>query len=257
MAMQKKVKDMTDKRLAGKSCLITAAGQGIGRATAELFAREGARVLAVDINDSTLRDLAQQAGTIETVTLDLTDREAIDRLFERQDSFDVLFNCAGFVANGDILTCSEADWNLSFDLNVNSMYRLCQKVLPGMLNKGGGAIINMSSIASSVRGVPNRFAYGASKAAVIGLTKSIAADFVTRGIRCNAICPGTVESPSLHDRLRATGDYDQAMKDFIARQPMGRIGTAEEIAELVLYLASDGSRYTTGQALAIDGGWTT
>lgn len=256
MAMQKKVKDMTDKRLAGKSCLITAAGQGIGRATAELFAREGARVLAVDINDSTLRDLAQQAGTIETVTLDLTDREAIDRLFERQDSFDVLFNCAGFVANGDILTCSEADWNLSFDLNVNSMYRLCQKVLPDMLNKGGGAIINMSSIASSVKGVPNRFAYGASKAAVIGLTKSIAADFVTRGIRCNAICPGTVESPSLHDRLRATGDYDQAMKDFIARQPMGRIGTAAEIAELALYLASDGSRYTTGQALAIDGGWT-
>ncbi len=248
---------MTSKRLAGKNCLITAAGQGIGRATAEIFVREGARVLAVDINDSALRDLAEQADNIETVTLDLTDRDAIDRLFDRQDSFDVLFNCAGFVASGDILTCSEADWDLSFDLNVNSMYRLCQKVLPDMLSKGGGSIINMSSVASSVRGVPNRFAYCASKAAVIGLTKSIAADFVTQGIRCNAICPGTVESPSLHDRLRATGDYDQALKDFIARQPMGRIGTAEEIAELTLYLASDASRYTTGQALAIDGGWTT
>lgn len=171
-------------------------------------------------------------------------------------ALDVLFNCAGYVARGTILECDEQDWDFSFDLNVKAMYRLIRLVLPTMVQNGGGSIVNMSSVASSIKGVPSRFAYTASKAAVIGLTKSVAADFVTQGIRCNAICPGTVDSPSLHDPLREAGDYEKAMHDFIARQPMGRIGKAEEIAELALYLASDASKYTTGQALAIDGGWT-
>lgn len=242
-------------RLEGKTVLITAAAQGIGRATVELFAAEGAQVFASDINEDALRALDTIEG-VTTLTLDVTDADAVKAGVADLPPLDVLFNCAGYVAGGTILECSERDWDFSFDLNVKAMYRLIQLTLPAMLENGGGSIINMSSVASSIKGVPNRFAYGASKAAVIGLTKGVAADFVAKGIRCNAICPGTVDSPSLHDRLRATGDYDQAMADFIARQPMGRIGTAEEIAELALYLASDASRYTTGQAISIDGGWT-
>ncbi|NOD36597.1 MULTISPECIES: SDR family oxidoreductase [unclassified Ruegeria] len=242
-------------RLAGKTALITAAGQGIGRATAELFAAEGARVIASDINDASLTELGGIAG-IEQLNLDVTDNEAVTAAAADLPNLDILFNCAGYVAGGSILECEEQDWDFSFDLNVKAMFRLIRLTLPGMLEVGGGSIINMSSVASSIKGVPNRFAYCASKAAVIGLTKSVAADFVTQGIRCNAICPGTVDSPSLHDRLRDTGDYEKAMTDFIARQPMGRIGTAEEIAELALYLASDASKYTSGQPFAIDGGWT-
>lgn len=243
------------KRLAGKTALITAAGQGIGRATAELFAAEGAHVIASDINQTSLAEIGGIDG-IEPLALDVTDNQAVTAAVRDLPGLDVLFNCAGYVANGSILECEERDWDFSFDLNVKAMFRLIQLTLPAMLDRGGGSIINMSSVASSLKGVSNRFAYCASKAAVIGLTKSVAADFVTQGVRCNAICPGTVDSPSLHDRLRATGDYEQAMTDFIARQPMGRIGSADEIAELALYLASDASKYTTGQPFAIDGGWT-
>lgn len=246
---------MKQGRLSGKHALITAAGQGIGRASAELFAQEGARVLACDINELLLAELDSIAG-ITSLELDVTDGEAVSSAMANVGPLDILFNCAGYVANGTILECDEQDWDFSFDLNVKAMYRLIQLTLPAMLEQGGGTIINMSSVVSALKGTPNRFAYGASKAAVIGLTKSVAADYVTSGVRCNVICPGTVDSPSLHDRLRATGDYDKAMLDFIARQPMGRIGTAEEIAALALYLAGDESRYTTGQAFAIDGGWT-
>ncbi|MBO9396480.1 SDR family oxidoreductase [Shimia sp. R9_2] len=242
-------------RLAGKTALITAAGQGIGRATTELFVAEGAQVIASDINDVSLAELAQIDG-VTALKLDVTDGAAVAKAAADLPALDVLFNCAGYVAGGTILECSEKDWDFSFDLNVKAMYRLIQLTLPGMLENGGGSIINMSSVASSMKGVPNRFAYCASKGAVLGLTKAVAADYVAQGIRCNAICPGTVDSPSLHDRLRATGDYEQAMSDFIARQPMGRIGAADEIAELALYLASDASKYTSGQPFAIDGGWT-
>jgi 2-keto-3-deoxy-L-fuconate dehydrogenase len=247
--------DKTTGRLAGKTALITAAGQGIGRATVELFVAEGAQVIASDINTDALAELSQIDG-VTALKLDVTDAEGMQAALANVPALDVLFNCAGFVANGDILACSEKDWDFSFDLNVKAMYRLIQLTLPAMLDNGGGSIINMASVASSMKGVPNRFAYCASKGAVIGLTKSVAADYVTRGIRCNAICPGTVDSPSLHDRLRATGDYEKAMSDFIARQPMGRIGTADEIAELALYLAGPASAYTSGQTFAIDGGWT-
>lgn len=244
----------TTGRLAGKTALITAAGQGIGRATAEMFAAQGARVFASDINDATLTELDTING-ITALKLDVTDADAVAAVLKTTGPLDVLFNCAGFVAAGSILECDEDAWDFSFDLNVKAMYRLCRAALPEMLKQGGGSIINMSSVASSIKGVPNRFVYCASKAAVIGMTKAIAADFVTKGIRCNAICPGTVDSPSLHDRLRATGNYEQAMKDFIARQPMGRVGRADEIAALALYLASDESSFTTGQTHAIDGGW--
>ncbi len=239
-------------RLTGKTCLVTAAGQGIGRATAEAWLREGATVWATDLN-------ADAVGSIEGAIarrLDVTDKAAIEVLVAEIGALDVLFNCAGVVHAGSILDCTDADWDFAFDLNAKAQYRMIQTVLPGMLSRGGGSILNMSSVASSVKGVPNRFAYCASKAAVIGLTKAVAADFVTRGIRCNAICPGTVDSPSLHDRLRATGDYDKAMRDFVARQAMGRIGRPEEIAALATYLASDESAFTTGQCLAVDGGWT-
>ncbi len=245
----------TPARLAGKTALVTAAGQGIGRASVELFAAEGAQVIACDINSDALASLDGTAG-VTTLQLDVTDANAVQAAVADLPALGVLFNCAGYVANGSILECEDRDWDFSFDLNVKAMYRLTRLILPNMLENGGGSIINMSSVASSIKGVPNRFAYCASKAAVIGLTKSVAADFVTQGVRCNAICPGTVDSPSLHDRLRETGDYQKAMTDFIARQPMGRIGTAEEIAELALYLASDASKYTTGQPFAIDGGWT-
>ncbi|MEP2531454.1 SDR family oxidoreductase [Shimia sp.] len=245
----------TKGRLAGKKVLITAAGQGIGRATAELFAQQGAHVFASDINDESLAELDVIDG-ITAVKLDVTNAKAVEVVVAQLGTLDVLFNCAGYVASGSILECAEKDWDFSFDLNVKAMYRLIALTLPAMLENGGGSIINMSSVASSIKGVPNRFAYCASKAAVIGMTKSIAADYVTRGIRCNAICPGTVDSPSMHDRLRATGDYEKALSDFIARQPMGRIGTAEEMAALALYLASDDSAFTTGQTHNIDGGWS-
>jgi 2-keto-3-deoxy-L-fuconate dehydrogenase len=239
-------------KLAGKTCIVTAAGQGIGRASAEAFAKEGATVWATDINEGALTGIS---GVISR-KLDVTCAEEIAALSKDIGAVDVLFNCAGFVHAGSVLECSDSDWDFAFDLNVKAQYRMIKAFLPGMLKRGGGSIINMSSVASSLKGVPNRFAYSASKAAVIGLTKSIAADFVTKGIRCNAICPGTVDSPSLHDRLRATGDYDKAMREFIARQPMGRIGKASEIAALAVYLASDDSAFTTGQCHVIDGGWS-
>ena len=242
-------------KLAGKTVLITAAGQGIGRATVEVFAREGANVHACDINDTAINELNMIEG-VSAFHHDVTNAKAVETVVAKLGTLDVLFNCAGYVASGSILECDEKDWDFSFDLNVKAMYRLIKLTLPSMLENGGGSIINMSSVASSLKGVPNRFVYCASKAAVIGMTKAVAADFVTKGIRCNAICPGTVDSPSLHDRLRDTGDYDKALTDFIARQPMGRVGRAYEIAMLALYLASDDSSFTTGQTHAIDGGWS-
>lgn len=240
--------------LEGKTTLITAAGQGIGRASAEAFAKAGASVIATDINETALAELEGLDG-ITASKLDATNPEDIKRVLAESGRLDVLFNCAGFVHTGNILESTEEDWDFAFDLNAKAMYRLCKAVLPGMLKQGKGSIINMSSVASSLKGVPNRFVYCASKAAVIGMTKAIAADYVTQGIRCNAICPGTVDSPSLHDRLRATGDYEAAREQFIARQPMGRVGAADEIAALAVYLASDASGFTTGQAHIIDGGW--
>lgn len=241
-------------RLEGKRALITAAGQGIGKATALAFAREGAQVSATDLDEASLEALADVDG-IEAFALDVLSDESIRAGVERAQP-DILFNCAGFVHNGTILEASEAEWDFAFDLNVRAMFRSIRAALPGMLERGTGSIINMSSIASSVVGAPNRFIYGTSKAAVIGLTKSVAKDFVTKGIRCNAICPGTVETPSLHERLRATGDYEAAMAAFVARQPMGRLASTEEIAALVVYLGSDESAFTTGQAHLIDGGWS-
>ena len=240
------------KRLEGKTALITAAAQGIGRASAELFAAEGARVIATDININALSELVN----CETRKLDVLNREEVIALSKEIGDIDILFNCAGFVHSGTILDCDEKDWNFSFDLNVSSMYRMIRTFLPGMVEKGGGSIINMSSVASSIKGAPNRFAYGMTKAAVIGMTKAVAADFVTQGVRCNAICPGTVQTPSLEQRLHATGDYEAAYKNFVARQPMGRLGTAREMAELALYLASDASAFTTGTINVIDGGWS-
>jgi len=242
----------TDGRLAGKICIVTAAAQGIGRATVERLASEGAVVVATDINPDALAELP----AAEKFTLDVTDAAAIDRFASSCPTPHALFNCAGFVHGGTILDATEADWDFAFNLNVRSMFRMIRAFLPRMIENGGGSIINMSSVASALKGVPNRFIYSASKAAVLGLTKSVAADFVTKGIRCNAICPGTVDSPSLRERLKATGNYEKAMADFVARQPMGRIGKAEEIAALVAYLASDDSAFVTGQAHVIDGGWT-
>jgi 2-keto-3-deoxy-L-fuconate dehydrogenase len=240
------------KRLEGKTALVTAAAQGIGRASAELFAAHGARVIATDINLNALKEVQG----CETRQLDVLDADAVKALAQEIGAIDVLFNCAGYVHSGSILECDEKDWQLSFDLNVSSMYRLNRAFLPAMIASGGGSIINMSSVASSIKGAPNRFAYGMTKAAVIGMTKAIAADFVTQGIRCNAICPGTVQTPSLEQRLHATGDYDSAYKNFVARQPMGRLGKASEMAYLALYLASDESAFTTGTINVIDGGWS-
>jgi 2-keto-3-deoxy-L-fuconate dehydrogenase len=247
---------MTD-RLRNKTALITAAAQGIGRATALAFAREGAAVIATDINQEAVAELASEASNLKTMKLDVRDPAATQRVAGEVGAIDILFNCAGFVHNGTLLDCDEAAWAFSLDLNLTSMYRVTRAFLPGMLSAGYGNIINMSSVASSVTGVPNRFVYGVTKAAVIGFTKSIAADFVGRGIRCNAICPGTIDTPSLHERMSAGGDYESARAAFIARQPMGRIGTAEEVAALAVYLASDESAFTTGQIHVIDGGWTT
>lgn len=241
-------------RLIGKTVLVTGAGQGIGRASALLFASAGAAVYATDINSKSLAELDGIAG-INTALLDVTDSVAIKQLAADIGTIDVLFNCAGFVHAGNVLEVDEASWDLSFNLNVKAMLMMTQAFLPAMLSANGGSIINMASVAGSIKGVANRCAYGASKAAVIGLTKSIAADFVTRGIRCNAICPGTVESPSLEQRMRDQGDYEQARAAFLARQPMGRLGLPQEIAQLALYLASDESAYTTGQTHIIDGGW--
>ena len=240
-------------RMQGKSALVTAAGQGIGRASALAMAREGAHVIATDVNEAALAELAKQG--LQTRVLDVRDPTSIAAAVAAVGPVDVLFNCAGFVAAGTILDCDEDQWAFSLDLNMTAMYRMCRAFLPGMLAAGSGSIINMASVASSVIAAPNRFVYGATKAGVIGLTKAIAADFITKGIRCNAICPGTVESPSLEQRLRDTGDYEAARKAFIARQPIGRIGLPEEIAALVVYLASDESTYTTGVAHIIDGGW--
>lgn len=241
-------------RLAGKTALVTAAGQGIGRATALAMAAEGAAVFATDINADTLAGLDGTDG-ITTFILDVLRHESVVEGVGRAQP-DILFNCAGFVHHGTILEATDDEWNFGFDLNVKSMYWTCREAIPSMIERGGGSIINISSVASSVIGAPNRFVYGTTKAAVIGLTKAIASDYITSGIRCNAVCPGTVDSPSLHERLRATGDYETAKTAFIARQPMGRLGTAEEIAALAVYLASDESAFVTGQAINIDGGWT-
>ena len=243
--------------LAGKKVLITAAGQGIGFNTATLFAREGAEVIATDINISALRDIPG----ITPRLLDVTDSQAIAALAEETGALDVLFNCAGVVHSGDILTCTEREWQFALDLNVTAMFHMIRAFLPAMLERNSGSVINMSSVASSIKGVPNRFAYSASKAAVIGLTRSVAADYVTRGIRCNAICPGTVESPSLRQRIAAQAQAEgrsekEVYAAFVSRQPIGRIGKTEEIAQLALYLASDASSYTTGTVQIIDGGWS-
>lgn len=240
-------------RLDGKFALITAAAAGIGRATALAFAREGANVLATDIDESGLRSLAEQGMT--TAILNVRDADAIEALVAAQGRIDILFNAAGFVHHGTILECPPDDWDKSFDLNVASTYRTIRAVLPGMLAQGSGSIINVASAASSIKGVPNRAVYSATKAALIGLTKSVAVDFAATGVRCNAICPGTVDTPSLAGRMAAAADPAAARRDFIARQPMGRLGTAEEIAHLAVYLASDESSFTSGAALLIDGAW--
>ena len=240
-------------RLAGKTILLTAAAQGIGRASALAFAGEGAHVTTTDINEEGLAELAGVAG-IETRPLDVTDPAAIEAAAREIGSPDVLFNCAGFVHHGSVLSTGEDEWRFSMTLNVDSMYRMIRAFLPGMVEGGGGSIINMSSVASSIRGLPNRFVYGTTKAAVIGLTKSVAADYIRDGIRCNCICPGTVETPSLEDRIAAFDDPVQARREFIARQPMGRLGTADEIASLAVWLASDESTYATGTEFVVDGG---
>lgn len=243
------------ERLAGKRALVTAAAQGIGRATAQAFAAEGARVFATDVNEENLETLGQVTG-IDVRRLDVTDNDAVRAVAADLGAVDVLFNCAGFVHHGSILECQETDWDFSFNLNVKSMYFTIRAFLPEMLAAGGGSIINIASVASSIKGIAHRCAYGASKAAVIGLTKSVAADYIDRGIRCNAICPGTVESPSLQERIAAFDDPQQARRDFIARQPLGRLGTAEEIAAMATYLASDESAFTTGTSMIVDGGVT-
>jgi 2-keto-3-deoxy-L-fuconate dehydrogenase len=242
--------------LAGRTALVTAAGQGIGRASTLALADAGASVFATDVNEEALTSLAAERPAITAFRLDVRDQSAVEAARAHTGPVDVLFNCAGTVHQGPLLDCDEAAWAFSLDLNVTSMFRTIRAYLPGMVERGRGSIVNMSSVAGAVKGVANRAAYCATKAAVAGLTRSIAADYVTMGVRCNAICPGTVESPSLQERMRAQGDYEKARAAFIARQPMGRLGTPEEIAALVVYLASDASAYTTGQLHIIDGGWT-
>ncbi|MGD9741028.1 MAG: SDR family oxidoreductase [Dongiaceae bacterium] len=242
-------------RLSGKVALVTAAGQGIGRASAVAFAREGARVIATDINETCLAELGDVEG-VETRRLDVLDKNEIDATAAAVGAIDILLNVAGFVHSGTILDADEEQWNLALNLNVRSMFHTIKAFLPMMISKGGGSIVNMSSVAGANKGVPNRFVYSVSKAAVIGLTKSVATDYIKQGVRCNAICPGTVQSPSLEERIRALGDYERARANFIERQPIGRLGTPEEVAELALYLSSDAAAFTTGQAHVIDGGWT-
>ena len=243
-------------RLAGKRAIVTGGGQGIGRASVERFMAEGAQVTALDINATALAQLSASCDCA-TKLIDLTDRNAIAGFASSAGAVDILFLCAGHVATGTILDCEEDDWRLSFELNVSAMYRMIRAMLPAMLERRCGSIITMSSVASSVHGVPDRFAYATTKAAVIGLTKAIAADFVAQGIRCNTICPGSVATPSLEERIRATPDHDATRKAYVARQPMGRFGEAREIADLAVYLASDESAFTTGQCHIIDGGWST
>ena len=243
------------QRLSGKRALITAAGQGIGKATALRLAAEGAQVLATDVNAAALADLQAIPG-ITTQVLNVLDADAITATVTSAGRIDILFNCAGVVHAGDIMASTEDEWDFAFALNCKAMYRMLRAVLPGMVAQGGGSIINMASVAGPITAPPNRFIYSASKAAVGGITKSVAQDYVKQGIRCNAVCPGTVDSPSLHQRLRDTGNYEAAMAAFIARQPMGRIGKPEEIAAMVAYLGADESAYTTGQLIALDGGWT-
>ncbi|HXT79455.1 MAG TPA: SDR family oxidoreductase [Acetobacteraceae bacterium] len=244
--------------LAGKTAFVTAAGQGIGRATASAFAAAGARVIATDVNDTKLAGLA--SGSIRVAKLDVLRAADIAQAARDAGPVDILFNCAGFVHQGTLLDASEDDWSFAFDLNCRSMFRTMRAFLPGMLERGGGAILNVASVASSLKGVPSRFIYSATKAAVIGMTKSVAADYVTRGIRCNCLCPGTVHTPSLDERIAvnaaAAGSVNAALAAFVARQPMGRLGTAEEIAALAVYLAGDAAQFITGQAVVIDGGLT-
>lgn len=242
--------------LEGKTAFVTAAGNGIGRAAAEALASLGADVIATDIDAGAVESLAAGSERITAHRLDVLDGDAVAALVAASPRVDILVNCAGWVHDGTILDCDDTAWDRSFDLNAKAMFRLTKAVLPGMIEAGGGSIVNIASVVSSLKGAPRRFAYGASKAAIVGMTKAIAADFVGHGIRCNAICPGTVESPSLKDRLAATGDYDKAHAAFTARQPMGRFGTPQEIAAMVCYLAGDLSAFTTGQAFAIDGGWS-
>jgi 2-keto-3-deoxy-L-fuconate dehydrogenase len=242
-------------RLAGKTAFITAAGQGMGQAAALAFAREGARVWATDLNGPALKSIDGKEG-IRTSMLDVTDEAAIEKTARQVGDVDILFNCAGIVHHGSILDASPKDWDQAFAVNVRSMFLVSRAFLPGMLKKGRGSIINMASVASSIRGLPNRCVYGASKAAVIGLTKSIAADYVAKGVRCNAICPGTVDTPSLQGRINAFADPVQARKDFVARQPMGRLGTVDDITGILVFLASDESLFATGNAYSIDGGMT-
>jgi 2-keto-3-deoxy-L-fuconate dehydrogenase len=246
-------------RLEGKLAFCTASGAGIGRASAIAFAREGARVVASDINEAAFADL-KAAGIAECVKLDARDTRAVEAEAQRVGPVDVLFNAAGFVHHGSVLECSEADWDFSFDLNVKSIHRTIRAFLPGMLAKGGGSIVNVASTVSSIRAAPNRYVYGATKAAIVGLTKAVAMDFIAKGVRCNCICPGTIQTPSLDDRIAALGQQvggaDKARSMFVARQLMGRLGTAEEMAAVAVYLASDESAFTTGQAIVADGGFT-
>jgi len=243
------------ERLQGKIALVTGAGQGIGRAISQAFVAEGARVIATDINPVTLEEFAAVVA-VETALLDVTDPQAITDCAARFPDVNVLVNCSGMVAHGTVLDCSDNDWEKSLSLNVTSIFHMIQAFLPGMLEGGSGSIVNIASVCSSLRGAANRFAYGASKGAVLGITKSVAMDYVKQGVRCNAICPGTVDSPSLQDRIRAGGDYEKTRQDFIDRQPMGRLGTVEEIAALAVLLASDESAFMTGTESIIDGGWS-
>ena len=242
------------KRLKDKNIVVTAAGQGIGRATAIAFNNEGANVHATDINDQTLETLNKEYPNIKVKNLDSTNKKAVEEFSSSLDQVDVLFNAVGFVHHGTILECDEKDWDFSFNVNIKSMYFMTKSILPKMIKQNKGSIINISSIASSLRGLPNRFVYGTTKAAIIGFTKSIASDFIKNNIRCNAIAPGTVHTPSWEGRVQSANDPVQAKKDFIARQPMGRLGTPEEIASLAIYLASDESEFVTGVTHAIDGG---
>lgn len=242
-------------RLTGKTALVTAAGQGIGKASVLAMAAEGAQVLATD-RDPGLLKVYEGVANVRTAVLDVLDKDAIGKLVQGMGQIDVVFNCAGFVHNGSILQATDADWDAAFNLNARAQFWMIQAVLPKMLEGGGGSIINMASVCGSLKGLPNRFIYGASKAAVVGLTKAVAADFVAKGIRCNAIAPGTVDTPSLADRINSYPDPVQARKDFIARQPMGRLAQAEEIAPIIVYLASDESRFATGQIFSVDGGMT-